>query len=406
MARLHDQATPIPETPPLHGTLTEDAHGSVRPSLARVEMGLPTAFGQPHPSYPNLSLIVDDGARLPFGASCILRGRRGRSLARRPSPYSSRTPKTLGQRVETSRQHELVEQSAVPVGPRWIRALAARSDPMVTESSVVTREATRSGALLFFCGQVVVKVHARRTNRSDLQARLATACHPDAQPWLLAPLFSDVLSTPDQSRCVTVWPTVDVVDPESPDHPWQEGAALLAGLHRTDPPFRLPDQGGRHRLTRWLKSLMHARIRTSEARFLVKLGTLLAERAAAESTDRPRLVHGDWHLGQMGCCRRTNQWRLIDIDDLGLGDPAWDLGRPAGFWAAGLLGDDAWDQFLNNYREEGGPGVPVGGDSWRSLDLPARCAVFVAATRLVLEPDVAGDGDVRALLAACHRMTP
>ena len=73
---------------------------------------------------------------------------------------------------------------------------------MVTESSVVTREATRSGALLFFCGQVVVKVHARRTNRSDLQARLATACHPDAQPWLLAPLFSDVLSTPDQSRCV------------------------------------------------------------------------------------------------------------------------------------------------------------------------------------------------------------
>lgn len=275
---------------------------------------------------------------------------------------------------------------------------------MVTGSSLVTREATRSGALLLGCGQVVVKVHSRRTNRRDLQARLAATCHPVVRHWLLAPLVSEVLSTPDRSRCVTVWPTVDVVDPESLDHPWQEGAALLAGLHRTDPPFRLPEHGGRRRLTRSLERLLHAGIRTSEVGFLVRLGTLLVEEAAAVSTDRPRLVHGDWHLGQMGRCRRTNQWRLIDIDDLGLGDPAWDLGRPAGFWATGLLGDETWDQFLNRYRQRGGPGVPVGGDPWRSLDLPARCAVFVAATRLVLEPDVTGDGDVGALLAACRRM--
>ena len=48
------------------------------------------------------------------------------------------------------------------------------------------------------------------------------------------------------------------------------------------------------------------------------------------------LVHGDWHLGQLA--RVDAEWRLLDIDDVGLGDPAWDLGRPAGFWAAGLLG--------------------------------------------------------------------
>jgi predicted trehalose synthase len=43
------------------------------------------------------------------------------------------------------------------------------------------------------------------------------------------------------------------------------------------------------------------------------------------------LVHGDWHLGQLG--RRGEHWVLIDVDDLGVGDPAWDLARPAGFWA-------------------------------------------------------------------------
>jgi hypothetical protein len=284
--------------------------------------------------------------------------------------------------------------------------LAARCEAVVAESSVVTREATRSGAWLFGCGEVVVKVHALRTNRSDLQTRLATACHQEVRQWLLSPLLPDVLSTPDQSRCVTVWPRMDIVDPMSADHPWEEGAALLAGLHRTDPPFRLPEQGGRRRLARSLEHLVDAHIQTSDIRFLVSLGTLLSEMAAAEATDTPRLVHGDWHLGQMGRYRGTDQWRLIDIDDLGLGDPAWDLGRPAGFWAAGLLGDHTWDQFLNTYRDRGGPGVPGGGDPWRSLDLPARCAVFVAATRLVLEPELADDGDVGALLAACHRMTP
>ena len=96
------------------------------------------------------------------------------------------------------------------------------------------------------------------------------------------------------------------------------------------------------------------------------------------------LVHGDWHLGQLA--RVDGGWRLLDIDDVGLGDPAWDLGRPAGFWAAGLLGDEQWRAFLDGYRASGGPGVPPDGDPWPRLDLPARCAVFVAAVRELRVP--------------------
>jgi len=77
------------------------------------------------------------------------------------------------------------------------------------------------------------------------------------------------------------------------------------------------------------------------------------------SPDRPTtLVHGDWHLGQLGRLSVTRRWLLIDVDDLGVGDPAWDLARPAGFWAAGLIPDDDWAAFLQSYRAAVPPGDP------------------------------------------------
>ena len=64
-----------------------------------------------------------------------------------------------------------------------------------------------------------------------------------------------------------------------------------------------------------------------------------------------RLCHGDLHLGQLVRHPAPHgPWRLIDVDDLGLGDPAWDLARPAAWYAAGLLPPGRLDRFLGAYR--------------------------------------------------------
>jgi aminoglycoside phosphotransferase (APT) family kinase protein len=104
------------------------------------------------------------------------------------------------------------------------------------------------------------------------------------------------------------------------------------------------------------------------------------------------LVHGDFHLGQLG--RRAGPWVLLDVDDLGAGDPAWDLARPAGFWAAGLIPDDDWAAFVDSYRDAGGAALPAG-DPWPVLDPFARAAVVQAA---------AHQPDDELLRAACVRM--
>jgi len=104
------------------------------------------------------------------------------------------------------------------------------------------------------------------------------------------------------------------------------------------------------------------------------------------------LVHGDFHLGQLG--RHAGTLVLIDVDDLGVGDPAADLARPGGFWAAGLLPDETWHAFLDGYRSGGGPGLPPG-DPWPVLEPFARAAVVAAA---------ANHPDDELLVAACERM--
>ena len=97
-------------------------------------------------------------------------------------------------------------------------------------------------------------------------------------------------------------------------------------------------------------------------------------------------------------------WRLIDIDDLGIGDPAWDLARPAGFWAAGLLDHSSWFALLTAYQDAEGPAVSTA-DPWRTLDLPARAAVLVAACREVSRRQrAADDSPLPALLEACAQM--
>ncbi|MCL9797972.1 aminoglycoside phosphotransferase family protein, partial [Frankia sp. AgKG'84/4] len=116
------------------------------------------------------------------------------------------------------------------------------------------------------------------------------------------------------------------------------------------------------------------------------------------------VIHGDWHFGQLVALPGAG-WRLIDVDDLGLGDPAWDLARPAAWFAAGLLPVDLWARFVDAYAAGGGPAVTDWADPWPALDLPARFrTVEYAATALAAHferpPDAGLDAGLDPVSAA------
>jgi aminoglycoside phosphotransferase (APT) family kinase protein len=233
------------------------------------------------------------------------------------------------------------------------------------------------------------------------------------------------------------------VDPDRPAAaPWEPAAELLARLHATPAtaaaPDGLPPSGGTRRVARAI-----ARLRAAAPGDDPHAATVLRAYATlpgwiragapgpsggqgsaarpAEAAGEPegtggrpegtgcRLVHGDWHLGQL--VRLGGDWRLIDVDDLGTGDPAWDLARPAAWFAAGLLPSKEWERFLAAYREAGGSAVPPTGDPWAALELPARALTIQTAALGVAAAARAGggtgrplDSDEEALVAACGRI--
>jgi hypothetical protein len=239
---------------------------------------------------------------------------------------------------------------------------------------------TPSGATVNVDGDVVTKLHRPGTDPQALRQRLRVAARSDC---LLAPLNLEPEAVGEQWR--TRWPKVDVVPPDPGAVPWAEAGRLLARLH-AEPivDIALP-QGGPARLARAL-----ARLGQGTRADVIRRA---AEVLPASVSARPNtLVHGDFHLGQLG--RHSGALVLIDVDDLGIGDPAADLARPAGFWAAGLLPDAAWHAFIDGYRGGGGPGLPPG-DPWPVLESSARAAVVAAA---------ANHPDDDLLVAACERM--
>ncbi|MGV0743164.1 phosphotransferase family protein [Mycolicibacterium sp. XJ870] len=247
---------------------------------------------------------------------------------------------------------------------------------------------TRSGAEITVHGDgvngVVHKLHRPGTDPRALRARLRMAVELDV---LLTPLSRTPEPVGDRSR--TRWPLVETLAQQPDSVPWADIARLLARLHKFPVTERLPPHGWPARLRRAVE-----RARGNDVILRAAAG-LPDQLWRAGSPDRPRtLVHGDFHLGQLGRLSPSQAWQLIDVDDLGIGDPAWDLARPAGFWAAGLIPDTDWETFLDAYRTAGGPAVPAG-DPWPVLEPFARAAVIQAA---------ANDPDDDLLLAACARM--
>jgi len=316
------------------------------------------------------------------------------------------------------------------------RSLAGEAGLSLSGARAPTVLWDRPDGLVVRLGDVVVKAHAPDTDPGDFAARLRVASSPLLRGVLLPPLLDPPLREA-RGRLITAWPAGDPVSPEDPDAaPWEDAARLLARLHST--PLAalaaggpLPRMGGPGRVARAMARLRAAAADRTPAKAAVEsvesvesafaLLPAWAQGGAedvqrAESTQRHALVHGDWHLGQVvhvpgarAAGLAPAGWQLIDIDDLGAGDPAWDLARPAAWYAAGLLPPEVWWRFLSTYRASGGCAVPPDsdGDPWPSLDVPARALAVQSAALAVAAASRDGrplDEAEAALVDACDRM--
>jgi len=265
----------------------------------------------------------------------------------------------------------------------------------------------RSGGMVIELHGVVVKAHPTGVDEMALAARLEAVAPLER---LVVPPIGPLSEVGD--RVVTVWPVGEPVAPDDPDAaPWEEAGALLARLHATpldQLPDKLPAAGAPARVERAMARMRKSGAAEAAADVERAFAALPAWATGAAPVPGRALVHGDWHLGQLvRGAGGVAGWRLIDVDDLGVGDPAWDLARPAALFAAGTLDPDVWHRFLGAYRAAGGCAVPAGGDPWPALDLPARAlAVQLAASGVADAADAGREPDdfERALLDTCRRM--
>jgi aminoglycoside phosphotransferase (APT) family kinase protein len=279
---------------------------------------------------------------------------------------------------------------------------------------------------------VVAKAHppAPEAAGHELAVRLRVAAHPRLHGIMLPPLgpgglraehACDVpLLSLEGTRPATLWPRGEPVDPAAPEAaPWAAAGALLARLHSVPAdalaarlPGPIPAMRGPAKAVRAVERMRSA-LRRGGGDVTATLASAAAATEAAWSTlpawcrnEEPpeaqrdgTLCHGDFHLGQLvrypGGADGT--WQLIDVDDLGLGDPAWDLARPAAWYATGLLPAPSWTTFLHAYQSESGTSSL---DPWPSLDAPAR-ALTVQTSALAIAKAHAAERPLDEAESAC-----
>ncbi len=307
-----------------------------------------------------------------------------------------------------------------------------RPDQAGGPPAVVSR---RDDRLIVRCGEVVLKAHADTADPDHLAARLRFAARPALRPVLLTPL--ELAPAPGTyavrlgAHQVSAWPAgANLGTEDADDAPWEQAAALLARLHRvpvspTDltelPPAtvlrRLTD-----RVTRLRRHVGHPLVDPVLAAWatLTEPSPSTPPPAPAPASTTPpsppairagrptTVIHGDWHFGQLVALPAAG-WRIIDVDDLGLGDPAWDLARPAAWFATGLLPVEMWARFLDAYAACDGPAVADPDDPWAALDLPARAltveyAATAVAAHLAADPETGPDEVGLAFVDACARI--
>ncbi|NLU75127.1 phosphotransferase [Streptomyces sp. HNM0575] len=245
-------------------------------------------------------------------------------------------------------------------------------------------------------------------------------------------------------RPATLWPRGRPVDPDAPDSaPWEAAGTLLARLHsvrldalRAGLPGPIPAMRGPEKAARALKRMRaaldhdhgHDPAATATATDSAPASELTAAVEAVEAAwavlpawcrgEEPpepsrlsALCHGDFHMGQLVShpAGEDGAWQLIDVDDSGIGDPAWDLARPAAWFATGLLPGPSWQRFLHAYETAAATPFLGGGDgTWPPrLDAPARALTVQTAALAVAKAHAARrplDEAETACAEACERI--
>ncbi|GAA2102844.1 aminoglycoside phosphotransferase family protein [Streptomyces albiaxialis] len=288
----------------------------------------------------------------------------------------------------------------------------AGGDPAHPDGAVLARRP--DGVVVRHTG-TVAKAHDPEADPAALGARLALAALPECAGILLPPSDGGrLVPLADSGRLASLWPYGTPVDPEAPEHaPWEAAGNLLARLHAVDadaaahrlgtplPPTRGPAKAARA-LARMRAAAPPPGPQARAAAAVERAWATLPPwcRDEAPPPRATTVCHGDFHLGQL--VRHPSPqgpWHLIDVDDLGLGDPHWDLARPAAWYATGLLAPADWHRFLGAYAP-----AP---DLWSRLDAPARALTVQTAALAVAKAVPAGralDEAERACVDACARI--